>query len=100
MSVDTGFFSDCYFHAVCGGIVIPGQDVCDTCRTAWGQLLRPVAANRLSVEGPTAGLTNEERPSATPTIRSNQTCWLCEQRRKCVLIANRWECADCHAVTG
>lgn len=32
--------------------------------------------------------------------KPGQTCWLCEQRRLCVLVAGQWECRDCRQITG
>ena len=31
--------------------------------------------------------------------RSNQRCWLCDQRRRCTRVDGRWECRDCATVT-
>lgn len=44
-------------------------------------------------------LTPTDDPPA-PTRRQNQTCWLCEQRRACTLVDDRWECDACAATDG
>ena len=104
MSVDIGLFADCHFHAACGGIVIPGQEVCDTCRTEWGQLLRPVNTTPnpavASCEETVAVQQVERRQqqASGEVPKPGQICWLCEQRRHCVRTAQGWECAECRAV--
>ena len=32
--------------------------------------------------------------------KPGQTCWLCEERRKCALINGQWECRTCRTSTG
>lgn len=32
--------------------------------------------------------------------KRGQICWLCEERRTCVLINQRWECRTCREVAG
>lgn len=35
---------------------------------------------------------------AVEVRKSNQLCWLCEERRACTHIAGRWECDKCQGI--
>jgi len=92
----------CWYHRVCHNLVLPGEGVCDTCRAAWGALLAPAtppvggsAATPIPADSAVASVE-----SAAPVEKRGQRCWLCEQRRSCVLVAGNWECRACRAVTG
>ena len=115
-TTDFGRLAPCFWHRVCGGVVIPGDTMCDTCRTEWGTLIQPTSTDQPS-EPQTADTATEyvttpvdhgpaetrcerrARQESGEQARPNQTCWLCEQRRHCWRIAGRWECATCRDIT-
>ena len=93
---------------------VQGQP-CDDCRKAFGELLAhtpggepltaqaPAArdAETLAAYSGHAALTAAEPSDVADEgeTRSNQRCWLCDQRRRCTLINRRWECRDCATIT-
>ena len=99
MATDFGLFEPCFYHRVCGGVVVGDDTVCDTCRTAWGPLLRLRPAMALESEADAAAdeVSSHDgtNAAAVQAIKLGQLCWLCEQRRRCCLIAGRWECTSC-----
>lgn len=90
---------------------------CDDCRTAFGEMIAHTpggapltAADQAARDAETlaayrshAALTATEPSDDTEAgegeTRSNQRCWLCDQRRRCTRIDRRWECRDCATIT-
>ena len=103
-TTDFGLLAPCFWHRVCGGVVIAGETMCEGCRSEWGELIRPVrpvAATTVpvSTEAGTDGPVQTRSPEGDGRPRRNQFCWLCERRRTCRDIAGVWECAECATVT-
>ena len=83
---------------------------CDSCIAAFGSYLVAVDGDPLTAEAIAerdAGTRDSYVRMLTPPTetqpenrRQNQTCWLCEQRRACTLVDDRWECAACAATDG
>lgn len=51
-TTDFGLLAPCFWHRVCGGVVIAGETMCEGCRSEWGELIRPaqpVAATTVPV---------------------------------------------------
>lgn len=45
-------------------------------------------------------LPNSSPPPPPPAAeRRNQRCWLCEERRTCIQVNEKWECRECQAIT-
>ncbi|MFC8181601.1 hypothetical protein ACFULT_22210 [Rhodococcus sp. NPDC057297] len=91
-------------------------DVCASCRTAFGSMLRqttePVrdpgeVAAELKQRDDVVRTRYRERTTtdvdeatSEPEQRRSQICWLCTERRTCTRQSAGWECRDCAAVTG
>jgi hypothetical protein len=99
--MDYGMFEPCHFHSVCGNIVIDGETLCGQCLVEWGPMLcrttptpQEVAASCIVRSAVDRQLRQEQGELAKP----GQTCWLCEERRACLLTQHGWECASCRGV--
>ena len=99
--MDFGMFEPCHFHRVCGNIVVDDETVCGQCLVEWGPMLC-----RTSTPQQGAAESRIVHPTAARRLRQDQgelakpgqTCWLCEERRPCLLTQHGWECASCRDV--
>ena len=99
MTNDFGLFEPCIYHRLCRGVVVGHDTICDTCRAAWGPLLRQQPEPAPCARRDDGADALEDAEPAAQDSKHGQLCWLCEQRRRCSLIAGRWECTTCRAVT-
>ena len=99
MTTDFGLFAPCHYHRVCGNVVIPGETVCEQCRTDWGALLRPITPAPAARESEPHSLARSELRLPDPDRKASQICWMCEHRRTCNRIEGRWECDTCRTIT-
>lgn len=81
----------------------PEGDVCSGCRAVFGHVLRERSAT--PVDASRAELFSALKQRATlphlAETKANQVCWkLCEARRTCTQINDRWECKHCRAIDG
>lgn len=87
---------------------------CDGCRTAFGDMIahtpggEPLTAQDQAARdaetlaaysGHAAIAAAAAEEAGDGETRSNQRCWLCDQRRRCTRVDGRWECRDCATVT-
>lgn len=96
--------------------LVPNPDYpCDDCRIAFGGMLREAHKPPPSAEVVDAQNTRyrevmaeralmvklEARQKRKSAIdkgeqrKPGQVCWLCEERRSCLLVNGRWECDGC-----
>ncbi|GAA1890251.1 hypothetical protein [Williamsia serinedens] len=115
MLVEPELFAHCPLPG-CDTLTATQGQPCDGCREAFGALLAHTpggapltAADQAARDAETlaayrshAALTTADAGDDTEAgegeTRSNQRCWLCEQRRRCTRIARRWECRDCATI--
>ncbi|WP_299577536.1 hypothetical protein [uncultured Williamsia sp.] len=95
---------------------VQGQP-CDDCRKAFGEMIAHTpggapltAADQAARDAETlaaysghtaiiAAAVDQTGDDADEGVtRSNQLCWLCDQRRRCTRVDGRWECRDCATV--
>ncbi|WP_068277440.1 hypothetical protein [Aldersonia kunmingensis] len=102
-------FDECHYHRICGNLVTPGETVCHTCRTEFGQLLRHQSAEPRCGDAITqtkvhldpadhASAEKRRRQADGSEEKPSQQCWLCEQTRVCLLVDRRWECRHCRTI--
>lgn len=102
-------FTACALPGCLAPVAMPG-DVCTTCRTAFGEMLRTndrhvgdPAQIVAELEARDAGVlaqyraraANTAAPEQDSTPKRGQVCWLCEERRTCTPEKTGWECARC-----
>ncbi len=103
-------FDECVLPG-CTNLVDSLGAPCRECRRAFGTFLRHtdgparrrdvVAAELADRDAAVAAIYAARRISLDPVDgdeRRNQTCWLCDERRTCVRVENRWECRSCRVI--
>lgn len=106
--------------ALLGMCVLPGcttlvgqaGEVCDGCRAAFGPMLvetdRPALSEARITErdrAVVAAYVDQQRVRKSASeqtereVKSNQLCWLCEERRRCTRVAGQWECSSCQVAS-
>jgi hypothetical protein len=103
-------FAECVLPG-CRELVAAAGEVCPGCVAAFGPRLRPVPdAEPLTepaiMDRDQAVAQHYQDRRHSPAAddgrewKSNQSCWMCEQRRRCARTDQGWECRDCLTVAG
>ncbi|MCF3940704.1 hypothetical protein [Gordonia tangerina] len=78
---------------------------CSQCLRDFGGLLRHNPAGQAlsaTAEAARDRLAGQRDTDIDAGIQGKpgQICWLCDQRRTCTRVADRWECRTCRHITG
>jgi hypothetical protein len=102
-------FAECVLPG-CRELVAAAGDVGPDCLAAFGPLLRqvpdaePLTAEQVEDRDQAVAQHYQGRNASAAQDgrewKSNQLCWMCEQRRRCTQTDQGWECRHCLTVAG
>jgi hypothetical protein len=108
--VTAQLFVECVLPG-CRELVAAAGEPCDGCLTAFGPLLQqapdaaPLTEQDINDRDQAVAQHYQDRrdsPAAEDgrQWKTNQLCWMCEQRRRCARTDQGWECRHCQSVAG